>query len=532
MARFKGGLQLKIKLLRYKESAAAAVAILLVGVFLRTYNIFSIPIFADEAIYIRWSQVMKAVSTLRFLPLSDGKQPLFMWITIPFIKVFEDPLIAGRMVSVVSGIASVVGIFLLTFLLFKSRKTALLASFFYAVSPFAVFFDRMALVDSMLSMFGIWSVFFAVLTAKFLRLDTAMLTGFSLGGAWLTKSPAVFFILLLPLTMLLAPLPKKLISLKLLQILCLWMVSLAIAFGMYNILRLGPEFHMIWLRNQDYVFPLSHAWTNPWDPFQFHIKEIIEWFWVLVPGSVLLAALAAIFVGLKKYWREYCLLLAWSIFPLLVQAELAKVFTARYLLFTTPPIFIFAALALTQFFKLKPLTYWLLVALAAAPGLWINYLLLTTPEKAPLPRVERSGYLEVWTAGTGIREIAQLIKGQKNVEPTKNITVGTEGYFGTLPDGLQIYLADIPGIVVKGVGVTITSVDSSLIQAKRAGDKVYLVVNSSRFEGSAGGLGLKLLASYPKAIQPSGKQESLLLFEVNQDAISIFDVKNAKGNKK
>lgn len=518
--------------MKYKQAILGGAAILVLALTLRTYNLFSIPIFADEAIYIRWAQVMKAVSTLRFLPLSDGKQPFFMWVTIPFLKVFDDPLVAGRMVSVSAGLMSVIGIGLLTYILFKSRKSALLASFFYATSPFTVFFDRMALVDSLLSMFGIWAMFFAVLVAKYLRLDAAMLAGFALGGGWLTKSPAIFFIALLPTTVFLAGLPKKIISLKLIKLFALWLVAVVIAFGMYNILRLGPEFHMIGLRNQDYVFPLSHAWTNPWDPLQFHLREIVEWFWVLVPGSILIAALAAIILGAKKFWREYLVLGTWLLFPLAVEAELAKVFTARYILFTVPPLFIFASLTLTQLFKFRANNYWLVIGLVSLPALWINYLLLTDPAKAPLPRVERSGYLELWTSGTGIREIAEIVKEQKRAEPEKHILVGTEGYFGTLPDGLQIYLSDISGIVVKGVGITITSVDSSLIQAKRAGDKVYLVVNSSRFEGDPKDLGLTQLVSYPKAIQPNGKLESLLLFEVEESAIEIFNVKNVEENQK
>src|SRR3989344_8489093 len=133
------------------------MAILLLAILLRTYNIFSIPIFADEAIYIRWAQVMRAVSSLRFLPLDDGKQPLFMWLMIPFLKVIGDPLLAGRTLSMLAGLGTLTGIFLVTLRLFKNKKTAILAALIYAVSPFTVFFDRMALVDSLLMCFGVWS---------------------------------------------------------------------------------------------------------------------------------------------------------------------------------------------------------------------------------------------------------------------------------------------------------------------------------------------------------------------------------------
>jgi len=138
------------------------VTIFLAAIFLRVYNLTLLPVFVDEAIYIRWAQVMRAESTLRFLPLSDGKQPLFMWLVIPFLKVFSDPLLAGRLVSVTAGAATLVGIFLLAYVLFKSKKVAIMAALIYAVSPFSFFFDRMALADSLLSTFGVWTLLFAL----------------------------------------------------------------------------------------------------------------------------------------------------------------------------------------------------------------------------------------------------------------------------------------------------------------------------------------------------------------------------------
>ncbi|KKU81065.1 MAG: hypothetical protein UY08_C0003G0016 [Candidatus Gottesmanbacteria bacterium GW2011_GWA1_47_8] len=84
------------------------LALITVGLFLvlRFYKLLSLPVFVDESIYIRWSQVMRAEPTLRFLPLSDGKQPLFMWLVIPALKLFRDPVFAGRTISVVAGFAT------------------------------------------------------------------------------------------------------------------------------------------------------------------------------------------------------------------------------------------------------------------------------------------------------------------------------------------------------------------------------------------------------------------------------------------
>ena len=63
------------------------IFIIFVFAFLRFSNIYSVPVFVDEAIYVRWSQVMRSEASLRFLPMSDGKQPLFMWASMPIFKL-------------------------------------------------------------------------------------------------------------------------------------------------------------------------------------------------------------------------------------------------------------------------------------------------------------------------------------------------------------------------------------------------------------------------------------------------------------
>src|SRR6185369_15160012 len=94
------------------------------------------------------------------------------------------------------------------------------------------------------------------------------------------------------------------------------------------------------------------------------------------------------------------------------------------------------------------------------------------------------------------------------------IVVGTEGYFGTLPDGLQMYLYDRPEITVVGVGLDISQLPQSLINSQKFRNRTYLVINSDRFKGDANKLGLKLIAGYPKATRPDGTHQTLFLFEL------------------
>ena len=66
----------------------------------RFYNILGLPIFTDEAIYVRWAQIASNDANWRFISLTDGKQPMFVWIAMVLMKFISDPLLAGRIVSV------------------------------------------------------------------------------------------------------------------------------------------------------------------------------------------------------------------------------------------------------------------------------------------------------------------------------------------------------------------------------------------------------------------------------------------------
>lgn len=489
----------------------SGLAVLLLAVSLRFWNLNSLPIFADESIYIRWSQVMRAESSLRFLPLSDGKQPLFMWATIPLLKFISDPLVAGRTLSGLAGLATIAGVGLASHLLFKKSRQTLLTVVLAASLPYLVFFDRMALADSLLAMFLVWTFVFSYLSFVHARLDLAMFAGFTLGFAWLTKSPAVFAFFLLPLNIFFI---SKYSVKNILISIFYFLVSATIAFAMYNILRLGPEFHQIALRNADYVYPLAEAFTHPLDPFLPHLKDSFLFLAYFLTPLGLLAAVSGFLAGGWSHWRPRLILAAWWLGPVLAQSFIARSFTARYLLFTVPFAVILIGHALEHIGQHTQKHFLSLAAagLIVLPALTVDYLVITRPESAPLPRIERSGYLEEWTAGYGLRDVAQRLRQYASAGP---ILVGSEGYFGTPFDGLKLYLNDVPNARVIGVGVWIDSVSDKLLSAL-SDNQVFLVVNSTRLRADPDKLGLKLISSYPKALRPDGTREYLLFFQVSK----------------
>jgi len=494
---------------KYKLAFFIFSLALLFFAFFRLVNLNSIPVFVDEAIYVRWSQVMRAEATLRFLPLSDGKQPLAMWATIPFLKLVSDPLIAGRLVSVIAGLGTLVGLSLLTHLLFGSLTIAALSALIYSILPFTMFFDRMALADSLLGMFGVWSFALSILFARTRRLDHAMFLGFVIGGGLITKSPAIFFYVWLGLCLLFT---QKLTDFKknykslMLGLLAVILISQ----GVYSILRLGPGFGMIGSRNQDYVFGFGEILTHPLNPFVGNFKSTLNWLWLLFTPPVAVSIFISFFY--HKHRRLAALLFVCALLPLLAQASIAKVYTSRYILFAVDLLIPLCALGVYWLTERKGKLIKLLSPLVLAVPIFISFIYLLSPLSAPMSFDMRNGYLEEWTAGWGQKEIAEYLIQLE--DQGNKIVVFTEGYFGTLPDGLQIYTEGHKNIIVVGSPPQVTRLPDGLVNTDKSNLR-FLVINKSRnFLPQPDLDKLTLITEYPKSPRQDGTREYLQFWQL------------------
>ncbi len=483
--------------------------------FFYTFHLDIIPVFADEAIYIRWAQLIKNVPTLRFVPLQDGKQPLFMWLLAFLLKFKQDPLITGRFLSVFFGLANSFVLSLLFEDLFhpsgRFSSRLFFLSFLITISlPFVFFFSRLALVDMSLSFFYSFGIYLFLLYWRYPRLDLAIITGFVFGLAWLTKSPGM--VLLSIATLWLIGKTLRLKSIKILGHLLALFVTTELTYG---ILRLSANYHMIGMRNKDYLFPISKFLRTPWDPFFPHLKDVVQFYWFYFTpfGFILLLVGFYLFLRSRYVFKErFLIFLSFVFLPFFFTLVFARVFTARYLLYFSLPLSFLIVFSLNQI-KSKGLAK-LFVGGLLLWGLSYNLLLATTPTQAPLPVEEYRGYLTDWTAGWGIKESANFFANQAR---NNRVVVGTEGYFGTLPDGLWIYLDQQPNITIVGGPVPVKDVPQNLLASARSGNLTYLITHKSRFliPSKVVQKKLKLIQSYPKPSDPiSGTSDSLNIWQV------------------
>lgn len=421
----------------------------LVTFIFRIVNLLGIPIFTDEAIYVRWAQIGLADPAHRYISLTDGKQPLLTWLMYPFLYIFQDPLFAGRFVSVLSSVFAVVGIYLLSRELF-GKKTAIFASLIYLFSPFTTVYDRLALMDGLLASLCIWCLYLEILLVRFQRLDTALLLGMTIGAGLLTKSSASFFLYLMPASLILFDLKEKKKFYRFLKWLGLAFISFIIAQVIYNSLRLSPWFYIIEQKNHTFIITLDEFLISPFTYFLGNLHGLLSMFVSYLTIPITLTVIAGCFLGIFKKEKKILYLFLWFIIPFLSLAAFGKILFPRFILFMVMPLFVIAAYFLSGIssvaFRKARILFILVILIFIYPA-YQSFILITSPVDAAIPSTDRNQLFDQWPSGYGVKEVISYLKEKSASE---KIVVGTEGTFGLFPAALEIYLGTNKNVEIHG----------------------------------------------------------------------------------
>lgn len=430
---------------RHKFEFFVLAVLTLIYFFSRFYSILSLPIFTDEAIYIRWAQIAKQDANWRFISLTDGKQPMFIWLAMISLRLIEDPLLAGRVVSVGAGFLTLIGIYFLGKEVFKNNKIGLISSALYLIFPMSLVYDRMALYDSLVGTFAVWSLLFIVLLVRKVRLDTALLLGMAAGGGVLTKTSGFFSLYLLPLSLLLFDWQKKKSLLK-------WFflagISIILTYLFYSILRLSPFFHIISEKNAIFVYPLKE-WVN--HPFYFLIgnwNALWDWTNRYLTSSLLLFSVLSFFVA-RSYFKEKLLLFLWFIIPIVGLAVFGNTLYPRFIFFMTLSLLPLIAYSLVNIYSLirKKYLFIILCIFIFSFSFVTDYFILNDFTHAYIPRSDIHQYKSDWPAGGGIKESVEFLRQQA---VKGKIYIATQGTFGLVPFAYEIYLVQNPNVTIEG----------------------------------------------------------------------------------
>lgn len=410
------------------------VLIVLFGFILRVVNLISFPIFTDESIYIYWAELLTSDLHTLLLPVWDGKTPLYIWFVSLLLKLHIPYLFAGRIVSVIAGIISIILIYKIGIII-QNKKIGYIAAILLAINPFVLFYDRMALMDSLMTLFGLCAFYFSYKFIKSKKIIYSVLTGISLGFAFLSKPSGSVFILFIGLIWIYI---KKIKELK------TFIIYSAITGSIYlflsNTIRISSAFFRMELKNQEFLLSFSEFIQNPFQLIEKNILQLL--LWLLQYNSILLLVLIflPIILFVKKTDNKHIFVLySFYTISILGICTFGKVIFPRYFTFTMPYLILIISTFLFEINHKFPKASTILFIIIGSIWLYTSYVTILYPTKLTLPFIDKDQYITGRSSGFGINQIYETID-QKLTQ--SNLIIVTDNAYGLFPYALELRYRD------------------------------------------------------------------------------------------
>jgi hypothetical protein len=390
-------------------------ALLLLGSF-AFVHLMALPVFADEGDQLRW--ILRVIEAGEWLqPLGDGK-PLEAWPMVPLVWLGFHPLGAARALHVLAGMIGAVLTYRLA-LQVSDRGTAFVSGALFAICPFVVYLQRLALSDMFMCVAGIWVLASII---KFIESPTGwhtVMVAVGLPLAAFSKLPVGFvFLISMPLALLLMPSQERRRLLRrpdLIRIFAAYAPAALLAsvvlitaiirvqrgqspgFGLQDLLGIGMG------RYGD----IGAVMGVPRPRLIGELTAQLSWP-VTVIGLIGLAGGAL----LNNDWRQRWLIAAGAV-PMLTIGIFVDFWYSRYLLFTLPPLIVCAvagwrSLALHCRQLRLPVEVGALAVCAGYLG-HQSALIVFDPASANWSPVDRFQYFEAPGSGFGYPEAAKFV---------------------------------------------------------------------------------------------------------------------------
>ena len=419
------------------DSKKVFIVAVILYFILRIVFIFRFPIFNDEALTIRYGRI--AVETpMHFYTLAvGGKQPLLFWLDGILANIIPDPLMAGRLPSLLFGFLTLTGIFLLTRMV-ASRETAAFAAFIYAVSPISILFDGMAIHDAALACLFCWVCYFLLRLGKGFSWSGMVAIAICIGiGLW-TKTTALLFLFISCFVAAILWRMKK-ISLQEALVLCLVWVGVSILIVLPLLYR--PEFSGVVRMQSQYSLTVSDILRFPISTWYLNIRDSF----LIYVGFLSPLALAAPIILLYKrnYTQGVRVLIMIFVITLFFLLLTAKSLHSRYLLFSTIPLYPLFALIKERLPKIFLASLIIILGLGFLLSFSPSTFFHLFPNKW-IYSFERFQYVDGWPSGYGVGDALHYVDSIRHGEPA---FIGVRWDAGNPEDTVLLYAPKLRNVI-------------------------------------------------------------------------------------
>lgn len=396
----------------------------------------SLPIFNDEAIYLDWASVIGRNFSRWTIPLiMDGKQPGHVLLLALLTKLPYDPLILGRILSVAAGCIT----FLTSLRILKKVMPEFptwIAAIIFSFSPYLLFFDRMALAESLITAASIILLFLIIKAHEKQRelkfaithqLTYGIALGAIFGIGWWIKSSILLVLPLLLFTHL-----------------TILLTAIGTLFVFLLPIILNPELQRLVSTQQRYILSFQELLRVPLLLWLTNITHALVWLAVYTTPVIFVLFC----IGIVSAWRkpEWRMVIVWTLFPIFAGSILASGFTARYMAMVVPAYLIGVIRGIgvvREKYGKKTL------ALLVVPVVW-SVILIVSPLTyyqslawAPSAQKDFSQYVTSWTSGYGVSDAITWLEKRSATSP---IAVGIRQDSGNPEDAAVLYLSGKPNI--------------------------------------------------------------------------------------
>ena len=441
----------------------------------RLAGLMALPMFLDERIHLRWAWWIAQGRRLR-VPILAGRG-LSVYLLSVITPRAEDPLRAGRLVTVAVGMITLAASYHLARRLFRDGRTAGLGALLYIACPFTLLYDRMVLTDAFLAAFTALSLLLSVAVVEKPRLVTGAGLGLVLALGVLSKtSGLVLFVF--PLTAWLILGRERWRALAPLAT-AYAIAALIVSYPLWLFFRKTDELAgAVGLRDGESAFA-GNTGTN--------VGLAASWLWAYwTPGLLLLAVAGLTFaLATRREWREAMLLALLAAGPVAAFVAVSEIWYPRYLLFTAVPLLPLAAHGLiaivdaarTRLALGRVATAALALLLLTAslfPALRFDIALWRDPAQAPFPALDRFQLVTGWPSGYGTRDTVEFLRAERARSPHGLLLV-TPGPSTTASAARLLWSHD-PGLEVRAIAPE--TFDDPAGLSALAGERALLVIVS------------------------------------------------------
>jgi uncharacterized membrane protein len=421
----------------------------LIGLICRSIKLTTLfPILVDEAIYMRWAEIIHHQKEW-FISLLDGKTPLLFWLYASLRLVIPDPLLADRLVSVCAGCMTIVLLYRIAYLCAGTRA-GVVAAALTSVLPFGTLYDRLGYADSVVNLFGVCVVYASI--AAFGKSDIAwsriVVAGLTLGLGLFTKTTVVLY-LFCPLAIGVYLKRKQSWKLLLPRILVLYATAALFPLWAHFAVPNGPmpAENNSFLHHTNFFTPPIELLCDPLTNLRSNTRLLAHYAVAYVGGFALFASLIA--VSLLLITRRYLpiLILACSSTSLLAISLFLVYFRSRYVFPLAWPLILAVACAMSAIRLNATRQIWSIVIVAATFTLMLlqSSRILRTPEVS-LARDDADEFLGFGPySGSGLPEAIAFLRAEARGGPE---IILTDPWWGPPTDAVFAYLNQRDGIEV------------------------------------------------------------------------------------